>query len=214
MPTRWISLADLVDRLGVTPRTVLNWESQSWWKPEFVIRQRRKKLFDFQSIAAAREQDSSPRVTEVSSREVRQALLHERLEAQTRLDQARADREEAKVAQELGLLIPRITAESLLSTVLGEIPNHQLDVLESLQQILSPGDVPKVKEWLRERFASFQNRLKAKIEQALLGLGTVPDLRGLAKGAIESGVSNEDQDEDLGGNIDRKNSRRRKDARS
>jgi hypothetical protein len=210
MAKRWLTLRELTEHFGVTERAIYKWGTSEWWQESFQARDGQKCLYDVSAISAARPEDGTNRVTAKASGDERKRLLDERLEAQTRLDQARADREEARVAQELGLLIPRITAESLLATVLGEIPNHQMDVLESLQQVLSPDQVEKVRGWLRERFTSFQNRLKAKVENTLLGLGTVPDLQGLAQGALEPGVSKADPEEDLGGNIDRPNSRRRK----
>lgn len=204
MDLQWLTRNECAATLGISVKSLNDWERQEWF-PKAAKRGKHPSIrWCPQLIAKARQEHSKPvKIKQQTGKD----LLSERLQQQIRRERARADLDEARVAEQLKLLLPRTSNELVLATLFGDIRTFFADVTAAVHQIppdketghLTPQTVG---EWLDSKFTEFQDKTATRLERMLVDMGTVADLQHLAQGVRQPAETPEGEDEGLGGDSD------------
>ncbi len=184
MDLQWLTRNECAAALGISVKSLNDWERQEWF-PKAAKRGKHPSIrWCPQLIAKARQEHSKPvKVKNQSTKD----LLSERLHQQIRRERARADLDEARVAEQLSLLVPRVSTELVLSTLFGDIRVFFADVIAAVHQIPPDKETGQITaetvgDWLDRQFTPFQDKTAARLERMLIDMGSVTDLQSLAEG--------------------------------
>jgi hypothetical protein len=184
MDLQWLTRNECAAALGISVKSLNDWERQEWF-PKAAKRGKHPSIrWCPQLIAKARQEHSKPvKAKEQSSKN----LLQERLQQQIRRERARADLDEARVAEQLSLLLPRVSNELVLSTLFGDLRVFFADVIAAVHQIPPDKETGQITaetvgEWLDKQFTPFQDKTASRLERMLIDMGSVVDLQHLAQG--------------------------------
>lgn len=198
------SKKDCASLLGVSVRTLERWSGESWFKPRLM---RNRTGWNFEAIQKARPVGGNrPTLGESDGGDVTSLKSIQRLLKleELRSKRAKADMDEAEACKLVGLLMPRLTSEMVLSLLFVDVQKFLAEVWDLTHQIpgLTEELSSSVSKWGLSESGGFLNGLQHKIERALTNLGAIPDLETLAAGASRLAAASEDSDGDVGGVAD------------
>lgn len=195
----YLSKEDCAARLGKSARTLDNWAKDPafpkaarkglrGWCAEVIQEWLRRKSAsdDGQTVTAAAK----------GKGEVWEALKLEFMEGKARSQTAKSVLDVAEAGKELGLLLPRVAFESVLSTLFGGIRDLCESMPDRVTQIEGLDDLQRerVRDWIKTILEPWQNKTADRISGVLADLGPVPDLLDLAEMSANSETSGEDTD--------------------
>ncbi len=199
MDLQWLTRNQCADALGISVKSLNDWERQDWF-PKAAKRGKHPSIrWCPQLIAKARQEHSKPVKTR---QQTTKNLLSERLQQQIRRERARADLDEARVAEQLRLLLPRVSNELVLATLFGDLRVFFADVIAAVHQIPPDKETGQITsqtvgEWLDQQFTPFQDKTATRLERMLIDMGSVVDLQHLAEGLRQPAEEEAGSDEGL-----------------
>jgi transcriptional regulator with XRE-family HTH domain len=202
----WMTQGEVASRLGVSRQTLTQWVTAEWFPANG---RRGRSKWNLTAIQRARESlGGRSQVMRAPEDEGSKTQQQRKLEAEIRLKEAQADLEELEVGKEMGLLLPRMSAELALSTILGDIRRFFAEQ-ENLTHQIPPGETTgqitadSVRAWLYARHDAYQDGLAERIQNALVDLGPVPDLQSLAESSRQPAEAPPGEHPVVGGTVDR-----------